>query len=328
MRKLLLAFACCIFGVGCIVAPVHAVVIIAFGDSITYGTGSFSGGYPPKLQALIAGSAVVNYGVPGESTAWGAGRIDSVLAAQADANYILILEGTNDLFYGVSIGATQYHLETMIAKSRDAGVTPVLATLTPDWTEDAGAKNIPWTYNPMIQGIGANLGVAVVDMYSALEPNWGGWSADLIHPNDTGYQIMAQNWANVIASDGGGGSGGSSGGGGCFIATAAFGSSIQPHVALLQQFRDSVLLTNAFGKKFVSLYYTYSPPIADFIAESDILRGVVRVMLYPLIGLSYVVLKASLLERILVLLVGLTLGCIAVILMRRSVSNHGLSDLV
>jgi subtilisin family serine protease len=81
-----------------------------------------------------------------------------------------------------------------------------------------------------------------------------------------------------------GGGGGS--GGGCFIATAAYGSYMEPHVMILRQFRDRFLLSNSPGKVFVQLYYRYSPPAADFIAAHDFLRTLVRFGLLPFVWIS------------------------------------------
>jgi hypothetical protein len=80
-------------------------------------------------------------------------------------------------------------------------------------------------------------------------------------------------------------------GGGCFIATAAFGSPMQPFVKILREFRDRFLLESSFGKAFVNLYYKYSPPIADFITNHDSLKEMVRLGLLPLIGVSWLALK-------------------------------------
>ncbi len=73
------------------------------------------------------------------------------------------------------------------------------------------------------------------------------------------------------------------GGGGCFIATATYGSYLHPHVRALRDFRDRYLLTNAPGRMFVSLYYEYSPPVADLIREYTLLRIVVRLALTPVV---------------------------------------------
>jgi hypothetical protein len=109
----------------------------------------------------------------------------------------------------------------------------------------------------------------------------------------------------LLAGDGlplGSGGGGGGGGGGCFIATAAYGSYLDPHVNVLKQFRDEWLLKdmrlevgglrltipNVPGKAFVDFYYRTSPPIADFIREHDMLRAAVRVALTPFVyGLYY-----------------------------------------
>jgi hypothetical protein len=86
----------------------------------------------------------------------------------------------------------------------------------------------------------------------------------------------------------------SGGGGGCFIATAAYGSKMEPHVKLLRDFRDQFLLDNALGKYFVRNYYRYSLPIADFIAKHGSIRAIVRLSLLPLVGMSWVALKMGL----------------------------------
>lgn len=74
----------------------------------------------------------------------------------------------------------------------------------------------------------------------------------------------------------------------CFIATAAYGSFLDPHVQILRLFRDRYLLSHESGRVFVRLYYHYSPQIAEFIAAQPALRLIVRVFLFPLILCSYV----------------------------------------
>jgi hypothetical protein len=90
----------------------------------------------------------------------------------------------------------------------------------------------------------------------------------------------------------------------CFIATAAFGSKFQPAVKLLRQFRDDYLLTNRLGQAFVRFYYRNSPPIARFIAGSEGLKGLTRLLLSPFIAFVYLMYHPL-----------LAMGCILIIIL-------------
>lgn len=78
---------------------------------------------------------------------------------------------------------------------------------------------------------------------------------------------------------------------GCFIATAAYGSPMQPYVKILREFRDRFLLVNKVGQAIVNIYYACSPPIANFISEHANLRVITRQALLPIVGMSWVALK-------------------------------------
>jgi hypothetical protein len=80
---------------------------------------------------------------------------------------------------------------------------------------------------------------------------------------------------------------------GCFIATAAYGSALDPHVTILREFRDAFLVTSETGKKFVNFYYRVSPDIAKRVGASELLRIFVRILLLPAIGFSYLALHAG-----------------------------------
>lgn len=82
----------------------------------------------------------------------------------------------------------------------------------------------------------------------------------------------------------GGGRGG--GGGGCFIATAAYGTPFCEQLYALKTLRDEILSKNVWGRKFMSVYYTLSPPIANHIRHRPVLRGIVRGVLVPFVWLA------------------------------------------
>jgi hypothetical protein len=69
----------------------------------------------------------------------------------------------------------------------------------------------------------------------------------------------------------------------CFIATAAFGSDMAPEVNIFRHFRNEYLLNTSWGQTLVKTYYKFSPPVANFISQNEILRTSARVALWPLL---------------------------------------------
>jgi uncharacterized repeat protein (TIGR01451 family) len=73
--------------------------------------------------------------------------------------------------------------------------------------------------------------------------------------------------------------------GDCFIATAAYGSALEPHVVELRQFRDRYLRRSEVGRALIGFYYRHSPPLARFIAAHPSARFATRMLLTPLVTL-------------------------------------------
>ncbi len=194
---------------------IQADEIVTFGDSITKGTPYLEdregrgriniGGYQPELADLLKNSArpskLYNWGIAGENTISGYLRIDNVLAQHSQADYVLILEGTNDWPLDLPVSETIDNLEIMINRSRSVGIEPILATMTP--ATDGGAEKmqaINSQYNPKIRALAKRRGVLLAEMYNALAGSWESLTVDGSHPNRSGYRIMADVWHKALST--------------------------------------------------------------------------------------------------------------------------------
>ena len=76
---------------------------------------------------------------------------------------------------------------------------------------------------------------------------------------------------------------------GCIIATATYGSELAPEVQLLRSFRDKSILRTVAGSSFMTgfnaWYYSFSPTVADYLTQHPAERTIMKVALYPLIGI-------------------------------------------
>jgi hypothetical protein len=99
----------------------------------------------------------------------------------------------------------------------------------------------------------------------------------------------------------------------CFIATAAYGTPMAEEIQILRDFRDAYLLTNPVGGALVSLYYRFSPPLADFITEHSGLKPIVRAILSPAVVMSHIAVNTTPAQK------GTILGAVLLVLVVASV---------
>ena len=76
---------------------------------------------------------------------------------------------------------------------------------------------------------------------------------------------------------------------GCLIATAAFGSELTPQMQFLRTFRDHYIMQSASGSAFMgtfnTIYYSFSPQVADYERDQPWLQATVKAAIYPLFGI-------------------------------------------
>ena len=164
-------------------------MVLAFGDSITAGSGAGEGeSYPAVLSGLL-GHAVINGGVPGDTTDGGLGRLQGMLDEYRPALVILCLGG-NDLLQRTDEARIVANLRAMIDMIKASGADVVLVgvpspglvlSTAPFYEELAREFNIPCECE------------AVADILSS-----PGLKSDQIHPNAAGYRRMAEAVAGVI----------------------------------------------------------------------------------------------------------------------------------
>lgn len=179
--------------------PNNPNLYVAFGDSITYGSGLGNPGadaYSVKLAGML-NKTVINEGFPGASS----GELLDVINNILDDNkpgFLLILAGVNDLIMGYGEDVVAVNLRIMIQACTDNKTIPVIATLTPVFGSYAGLSSSVDRLNDKIHQISSELGVALVDLNDAFGNNLVYMHTDGLHPNETGHALMAITFYDVV----------------------------------------------------------------------------------------------------------------------------------
>jgi lysophospholipase L1-like esterase len=159
-------------------------VILAFGDSLTYGTGvGPEQSYPAVLEQL-SGRRVVNAGVPGDQTAGGLARLAVTLEEYRPQLLVLCLGG-NDMLRKQDMARAAQNLERMVAISREQGVPVVL--LGVPRPAIFGLESAPLYYE-LAERLQLPLEADAIP--EVLSDN--DLKSDQIHPNAAGYRVIAE----------------------------------------------------------------------------------------------------------------------------------------
>ena len=168
-------------------------IVVAFGDSLTYGTGANEEESYPVQLARITGRRVVREGVPGEVSATGLARLPAALD-EHHPRLLILCHGGNDFLRRLSKAQAAENVRAMIRLAKDRGIEVLLI----------GTPEIGFTLTPpeFYAGIAKQFGIPYEgDVLTKILRN-GELKSDQIHPNAQGYRLMAERVAELLRKSG------------------------------------------------------------------------------------------------------------------------------
>lgn len=198
-RRLLLSFAVLAL-LGCSqstpLAPLPAGSrVLAFGDSITFGTGAAVGDDYPHHLAARSGWQVHNAGIPGETAATARGRIDAAIAETRPA-LVIVEMGGNDFLRRRPEAAVKDDLRAIVASIRASGAQVVLVAVPKFSLLGAATGRLP--DSPIYAELAKEEKLPLVAGVLAETLSDPALKADPIHPNADGYRKLADGIAEQL----------------------------------------------------------------------------------------------------------------------------------
>lgn len=168
-------------------------VILAFGDSLTYGTGANKGESYPAILEQSVNRKVVNAGVPGELSVQGLKRLPNLLDKH-QPGLLILCHGGNDLLHKGNLAEAEANIRQMIALAANKNI-PVILLGVPKpglFLNDAALYN----------NISENTDITYIPNLIAEILSDASMKSDPVHPNKNGYREMALVVADTLRNSG------------------------------------------------------------------------------------------------------------------------------
>jgi acyl-CoA thioesterase-1 len=188
------------------------ITVVCLGNSLTAGYGATTPGvdnkkksYPAYLQNKIS-IPVINAGVSGNTTSQGLSRVKADVLSK-NPQIVIIELGANDLFRGIPLITTKNNLQDIIDMINDGNRKIYIAKFYTETVARAMAVNLGITnydiqtalinqYDNMFDTLASSNNATLIDdIWAGV---WGIHMSDDVHPNAIGYEIMADNYFNVL----------------------------------------------------------------------------------------------------------------------------------
>lgn len=164
-------------------------VILAFGDSLTWGTGATKGMDYPSVLAELSGMTVINAGIPGEKTDEGMRRLPLLLEEHHPA-LVILCHGGNDILANRKESVIFDNLERMIHAIRSENADVVLLGVP--------QKNILLNSAELYADLAKKYRIPFDDDLIPDILSHAALKSDYIHPNAQGYQQLAERVWDLI----------------------------------------------------------------------------------------------------------------------------------
>jgi lysophospholipase L1-like esterase len=169
-------------------------VILAFGDSLTYGTGASAEQAYPSILARLTSHEVANEGIPGEISRDGANRLPGLLD-EIQPELLILIHGGNDILKKIPRTETAKNIGKMIAEAKQRGIAVILLGVPEPKLFATSSAEIYQTIAEQY-AIAADLSTLPEILRNR------DLKSDMVHPNAKGYSQMAENIYSLLKRSG------------------------------------------------------------------------------------------------------------------------------